>query len=181
MLKKTNKYILIALVLALLSCNNSNDKNNQNKKLNFKKYKKHLLEANKHLVKTESQEIEDYIKRYNWDMKQTKTGLRYMIYKHGKGVKAEEGKTAKINYTVELINGALCYSSEKDGPKEFVIGKRNVEAGLEQGVSLMRVGDRAKLIIPSYLAFGLIGDQNRIPKKATLIYDINLLEIKKIN
>jgi len=138
-----------------------------------------LIEVNKHLVKTENQEIEDYIKRYNWDMKQTKTGLRYMIYKHGKGVKAENGKTAKINYTVELINGDMCYSSEKDGPKEFIIGKRNVEAGLEQGILLMRVGDRAKLIIPSYLAFGLIGDQNKIPKKATLIYDINLIEIKK--
>jgi FKBP-type peptidyl-prolyl cis-trans isomerase len=104
--------------------------------------------------------------------------LRYLIYKKGKGEKAGKGKIAVIGYTLRFLNGNLCYSSDKEGLKEFKIGYGNVESGIEEGILLMHVGDRAKFIVPSHLAFGLLGDQNKIPQQATLVYDIELVKLK---
>jgi FKBP-type peptidyl-prolyl cis-trans isomerase FkpA len=136
-----------------------------------------LLNYNKSLVRTEDQEIEDLIQRYGWKMLKSPTGLRYMIYQHGSGEIPVKGKKAMIRYEVRLINGNLCYSSTKMGPKEFEIGQRSVEVGIEEGILLMRVGDRAKFIVPSHLAFGLLGDQDKIPPRSTLIYDIELIKL----
>jgi len=137
-----------------------------------------LVNYNKGIVQTEDQQIEDFIARYGWKMKKTSTGLRYMFIKEGSGKKAEKGKIAGLRYTLRLLNGNLCYSSDKDGLKEFKIGYGGVESGLEEGILLMRVGDRLKFIVPSHLAFGLLGDQNKIPQHATLVYDIELLTLK---
>jgi FKBP-type peptidyl-prolyl cis-trans isomerase FkpA len=136
-----------------------------------------LLNYNKSVVKTEDQEIEDFVQRYGWKMGKSTTGLRYMIYKHGSGEKAVNGKKALIRYELRLINGNLCYSSAKTGPREFILGHGEIETGTEEGILLMRVGDRAKFIVPSHLAFGLLGDQDKIPPKSTLIYDIELIKL----
>ena len=113
-------------------------------------------------------------------MEQSNTGLRYFIYKHGKGLPAEEGKIATLNYEIKLLTGEVCYTSKELGPKQFLIGKGGVETGLEEGILLLKEGDRAKFIIPSHLAFGLLGDSEKIPAKATLVYDVELIELNKI-
>lgn len=137
-----------------------------------------LLYANKQAVKEESEQIDRFIRRYKWHMKETGSGLRYDIYSKGNGPKAETGKTAILKYSVRLIDGKEIYSSEKTGNKQFVIGHGGVESGLEEGILLLRVGDRAKFILPSHLGFGLLGDQDKVPPKSTLIYDLELLELK---
>jgi FKBP-type peptidyl-prolyl cis-trans isomerase len=147
------------------------------KEINRKQLKESLLKANKELIKTEDQLIRDYIERYQWEMKETGTGLRYWIYKNGKGKIATLNQVATINYQLSLLNGIICYSSEEKGPKKFKIGQGGIESGLEEGILLLRKGDRAKFIIPSHLAYGLIGDKNKIPPKATLVYDIELIEL----
>jgi FKBP-type peptidyl-prolyl cis-trans isomerase FkpA len=101
-----------------------------------------------------------------------------MIYFHGSGAKVTRGKKVTIGFTVKLINGDLVYSSATDGLKEFEAGHGGVESGLEEGILLLRVGDKAKFIVPSHLAFGLLGDQRKIPQQATLIYDVELLNLK---
>jgi FKBP-type peptidyl-prolyl cis-trans isomerase len=60
----------------------------------------------------------------------------------------------------------------------FQIGHGGVETGLEEAILLMKVGDRAKLVIPSHLAHGFFGDDERIPPRATLIYDIKIVNLK---
>jgi FKBP-type peptidyl-prolyl cis-trans isomerase len=137
-----------------------------------------LISYNKKVTKTEDEEIGDFINRYQWKMKKTATGLRYMIYHKGIGSFATKGKYATINYSVRLLNGDLAYSSEQTGPREFEIGHGGVESGLEEGILLLRVGDHAKFIVPSRLAFGLLGDQDKIPQRATLVYDIELINLK---
>ena len=137
-----------------------------------------LVNYNRGIVRTEDQQIDDFIARYGWKMTKTGTGLRYLIFQKGHGVKAVKGKVAAIRYTLRFLNGNLCYSSDKEGLKEFKIGYGNVESGVEEGILLMHVGDRAKFIVPSHLAFGLLGDQNKIPQQATLVYDIELVKIK---
>jgi FKBP-type peptidyl-prolyl cis-trans isomerase len=140
--------------------------------------KETLMEVNKKMVLKEDQRIDDFITRYKWQMRKTKTGLRYMIYKKGNGIKAERGKIATINYEVKLLTGELCYTSKTLGPKTFKIGKGGVESGLEEVILFLKKGDRAKIIIPSHLAFGLVGDGNKIPAMATLVYDLELIELK---
>jgi FKBP-type peptidyl-prolyl cis-trans isomerase FkpA len=170
-------YILLASLLVLMfSCHTEQKK--QTPLPSEKQIKKPMENVNKYLVKSEDEEINDFISRYNWKMTKTSTGLRYMIYRNGNGEKAVTGKIAKIDYEVKLINGTLVYSSKQEGTKEFEIGKSNAESGLQEGVLLMKVGDKAKLIIPSHLAYGLHGDENKIPKRATLIYDVELLGIR---
>ena len=174
------KIVLLVLSVFVLSCGND-------KAVPVKVKPKDLSDkmeyANKHLVKVENEEIENYIERYSWNMKKTATGLRYFIYKEGYGEKAKVGDLVTIKFSVELINGIKCYSSEEDGPKEFVLGKDDEINGLHEGVLRMKLGDKAKLIVPSHLAFGLLGDQEKIPLRASLVYDIELIKIitNKIN
>ncbi len=161
--------------LLLYSCGQSND---PGKKTNSKNIEESLLKANRQLVKTEDQQINDFISRYGWKMNETGTGLRYLVFRNGNGEKVVKGNKVTITYTVSLLNGEVCYSSEKTGNKVFIVGQGGVEAGLEEGILFLKKGDRAKIILPSHLAFGLVGDGDKIPAKATLVYDIELLEIK---
>lgn len=148
------------------------------RKLKESDLKEPFIEANRRVVKTETQHINDFLKRYRWPVKETGSGLKYYIYHHGKGKKAQPDDVAEVNRSVKLITGDLVYSSEKSGPLVFTIGKGQVVRGLEEGILLLRVGDKAKFIIPSHLGYRLLGDQDKIPPKATLIYDVELINLK---
>lgn len=136
-----------------------------------------LERTNVLLIETENQEIEDFIERYGWQMFDTGTGLRVDIYRRGDGESVLPGHVAVIDYRVFLLNGEMIYSSEEDGLKQFRIGQGGVESGLEEGILLLRKGDKARFIIPSHLAHGLPGDGYRIPQLATIIYDLELLDL----
>jgi FKBP-type peptidyl-prolyl cis-trans isomerase FkpA len=140
--------------------------------------KESLLNANKIYAKRESDEIDQYIKQHKWNVTGTGTGLQYIIFKKGIGEQARAGQLAKVNYKISLLDGTLCYSSDETGPKQFLIDQDDVESGLHEGIKYMKVGDRAILIIPSHLAHGLIGDESKIPPQATLIFDLELLELR---
>ncbi len=166
--------MLFIFIFTLMSCENKKDEKNH---IDVKKVEKSFEYANKHMANVENEKIDSYVKRYNWNMIETGSGLRYLIYHNGDGEKAEIGKVARVHYNVSLINGIECYNSKENGAKEFLIGRDEVESGLHEGIQYLHVGDKAKFIIPSYLAFGLIGDMKKIPKKATLIYDIELVAL----
>ncbi len=168
--------ILISiLIFVLLACNSPDEPVNKSGNKNIEES---LVEANKQFVKSEDRQIEDFIARYAWTMTKTGTGLRYMIYQKGSGKPVETGNKVTIKYTVGLLNGEPCYSSAETGNKEFVAGQGGVEAGLEEGILFLKKGDRAKFILPSHLGFGLVGDGNKIPAKATLVYDIEIIDLK---
>lgn len=171
-------WLLILLVVFMISC--QSDKNNINNIDNFseKEIKEKLIEANKIAAQKESIQIDGYVSRRKLNVTKTGTGLRYFIYHKGKGEKAENGKIAIVKYEVSLIDGTVCYSTKEKGAEEFTIGKDNVESGLHEGITYMKVGDKAKIIIPSYLAHGLAGDFKKIPVRSTIIYDIELIALK---
>jgi len=136
-----------------------------------------LIKVNKYLVKNEDEEIDNYVRRHGWRMTKTGSGLRYEIYKNGSGPMAQEGQLIEMEYVVRLITGDIVYSSKGKGRKSFVVGHGGVEAGLEEAVLYLRKGDKAHIILPSHLAFGLLGDQKRIPSRSTLIYDIEIVNL----
>ena len=140
-----------------------------------------VMRVNQQLVQEDAEEIEAYCGRKGWQMKTTESGLWYMIYQNGKGEKAATGRIATLNYTLSLLDSTICYSSEQFGAKQFYIGRGRmdgIESGLEEGVMLMRAGDKARLIVPPHLAHGLTGDGNCIPRRAIILYDVELISIQ---
>lgn len=168
--------IFIFTLIALLSaCGNSQRDDSH---FDRNKVRESLLGANTLLIDAEDQEIRDFIDRHGWEMHETGSGLRYMIYEQGWGPKARTNDIVSFHYTISLITGDLVYNSHDSQPGEFRLGRGGVESGLEEGMLLLRVGDRARFIMPSHLAHGVPGDGVKIPKRATIIYDIQLIELK---
>jgi FKBP-type peptidyl-prolyl cis-trans isomerase FkpA len=129
------------------------------------------------LTALDAERIENYSKRRNWDMKVTKSGLWFQIYEHGNGQLAKEGQIAILNYKITLLDGTLCYTSDSLGAKEFAIGHGGVESGLEEGILLLKAGDKARFIMPPYQAHGLLGDMKKIPARSIIVYEIELLKL----
>ncbi|MCQ2374914.1 MAG: FKBP-type peptidyl-prolyl cis-trans isomerase [Salinivirgaceae bacterium] len=134
-----------------------------------------LVNINRTLVDMDQERIESYAERHNWDMKVSPTGMWYQIYEHGNGDSVRVGKVVTLNYKLSLLNGKECYSSDSLGSKVFRVGQGGVETGLEEAVLLMRVGDKARLIMPAFMAHGLIGDGNKIPARATIVYETEII------
>jgi FKBP-type peptidyl-prolyl cis-trans isomerase len=132
--------------------------------------------ANRYLLNEEEEDIANYIKRHGLEMTSTGTGLRYQILKQGSEKRVEKGEKVTFEYELGSIAGDLFYSSEKDGVKSFVVGEGGVETGLDEAMTYLHWGDQAKLIIPFHLAYGLHGDDNRIPEYATLVYTIKVID-----
>ena len=140
-------------------------------------YKEPLIKVNKYLVNKDEERIASFVKRRKWDMKMTETGLWYMIVKNGTGEKAETGKVISFEFELSLLNGTVCYTSDSLGVKRFKIGRGVVESGLEEGVLLLKEGDEARFIMPPHLAHGLIGDDDKIPPRSTIIYKLKVLDV----
>lgn len=179
--KKSQYSMLWLLPLAsmlMVMCGPKQDK--IEKPFELVEVKEPLVKANKYLAKTEEREIEEFVARYSWQMSKTGTGLRYMIYKKNhKGKRPSKLDRVVISYKISFINGTFLDSTEKNNPRTIVIGERDVESGLEEGLQLMKTGEKAKMIIPSHLAYGLVGDDKKIPKRATLIYEVELIKVIK--
>ncbi len=137
-----------------------------------------MEEVNRNFVRDEERMIASYIERREWQTIATGTGVHYYIYEQGSGETASEGQFAKVNYEVSLLNGEVVYSSDESGPKEFLIGQDNVESGLHEAIQFMKVGDRAKIILSSHRAHGLTGDNNKIPPRSSVVYDLHLLALR---
>jgi len=109
----------------------------------------------------------------------TASGLQYEVIKEGDGATPETGQTVVVHYTGTLEDGTKFDSSrDRNSPLSFKIGIGQVIKGWDEGVGSMKVGERRKLIIPSDLGYGPSGAGGVIPPNATLIFDVELLDIK---
>ena len=109
----------------------------------------------------------------------TDSGLRYKIIQKGEGEKAEKEKTVSVHYKGMLTDGTVFDSSYKrNQPIDFPLGMGHVIPGWDEGISLLQVGDKARFVIPSDLAYGARGAGGVIPPNATLIFDVELMEVK---
>ena len=177
LMKTILKIIFVGLIMSFLFSCKENDVTEQPVAYDNSKLEDTLVKANKYLLERDKELIESYIQKHNWKMQKTDAGLWYEIYKKTNKQRIKHGNIIKYNYTVELLDGTLCYSSEKDGFAQIKIGQSGKETGLEKGLILMRVGEKAHLILPPYMAHGLIGDMKKIPSRSTIVYDVEVLEI----
>ena len=109
----------------------------------------------------------------------TESGLRYKMIQKGTGKNAENGKTVAVHYEGSLETGKVFDSSyPRKKPIEFKRGQGQVIEGWDEGIALLQVGDKARFVIPSHLAYGESGAGGVIPPNATLIFDVELMDVK---
>lgn len=110
---------------------------------------------------------------------ETESGLRYQILQKGDGKKATKGAGVSVHYKGQLLDGTVFDSSYKrKEPIDFNVGLGQVIAGWDEGIQLLQVGDKARFVIPSNLAYGSAGAGGVIPPNATLIFDVELMAVK---
>ena len=108
----------------------------------------------------------------------TASGLKYEILKDGTGAEAKPGQTVSVHYTGWLENGTKFDSSKDRGrPFSFQLGAGQVIRGWDEGVAGMKIGETRKLTIPSSIGYGARGAGGVIPPNATLIFEVDLLEV----
>lgn len=172
MMNKSWCWIALLLV-AFYGCT---DKPKKTVEISKQEMKQSMETANRYLLIEEEDEIERYVNRHGLEMVKTGTGLRYQIVRQGAGRRIEQGDVVSLEYELCTLQGELIYASKTEGVKSFKVGEGSVESGLEEAMMYLHYGDVAKLIIPFHLAFGLHGDDNRIPEYTTLVYTIKIEE-----
>lgn len=113
------------------------------------------------------------------EMLTTTSGLKYVKLKTTDGEQAANNKTVSVHYSGFLEDGSLFDSSiERGQPITFPLGQKHVIQGWDEGIALLKVGEKAQFIIPHELGYGEQGHPPVIPQKATLIFDVELVEVK---
>lgn len=137
-------------------------------------YEQTMILSHREFLKKEKQEIESFIDSSSLSYEGTGTGLRYAVYEEKEGDSIKTGEIAIIQYLLTSLEGDTLYASPKNKFQEFMVGYDNVESGLHEGITKMRIGEKAKFILPAHLAHGITGDQAAIPTQTTLLYDVYL-------
>ena len=122
---------------------------------------------------------EDMLNAASAGFEKTESGLRYQIIQEGNGKKATKGDMVSVHYKGQLLDGTVFDSSYKrKEPIDFNVGVGQVISGWDEGIQLLKVGDKARLVIPSNLAYGSQGAGGVIPPNAPLLFDVELVNVK---
>lgn len=137
------------------------------------------VEGNKNIMRRENEEIQMFIARYGWQMQRTPSGLYIEILDPGKGDLYKEGDPVNLEYRTFLLTGEMIYSSDSLGLKHFVVNRSEGIDALHEAVQMLRPDAKARLVIPSYLAYGVAGDGDRIQALQPIMMEIHLTENQK--
>jgi FKBP-type peptidyl-prolyl cis-trans isomerase len=129
--------------------------------------------VNRRLTEKDKDIIEAFLRRKRWNMKSSPDGYYMMILKEGTGAKVKEGSAVELLCDVRLLNGTICYTQQL---RNFIVGQTTEITGLHKALLQMTQGTKARIIFPPHLAYGLLGDRNRIPARALLIFDVELVK-----
>lgn len=174
MIKRISLITLFFIGCFSISC--EENKQQQSKETKWSKDKS--VELGKSLAQEENVAIRLFLKqRPKWEGEHTGTGLYYWIYESYEKQKPVEGNKVDVILSVSLLDGTVCYETDKGEVNTFLVDKSDVESGVQEGIKYLGLGDKAKLIIPSHLGHGLVGDLDKIPPLQVLVVDIELLEI----
>ena len=166
--------VILFTFLSLVSCRQKQG----NIPIYSKPGKNEMADLNRYLIQKDRERIKNYIERKNLKMSESPSGLWYQIIKEGEGKNFTENDKVVMDYECSLLDGTKCYSSRDLGPKEVVLGRSEMEQGLNEGLRLLRPGAEAIFIIPPFLSYGLVGDRKMIPSRAVIVYNVNILQAK---
>lgn len=126
--------------------------------------------------------LQEYFAKNNIQPTKTASGLYYMIEKQGNGAQPQAGQLVTMNYTGRLLDGSM-FDSNTDPSKghvepfKFVLGRHEVIDGWDEGIAQLKKGTKAKLYIPSSMAYGEAGRQPMIPANAILVFDVEVVDV----
>ena len=141
--------------------------------------KKEEQERNAMLKIEEGEKLKLYLNDNKITTKPTESGLYYIVTKKGKGSRIDTGNYVKIHFTINTIDGNKIFSTRDRGePIEIEYGKKFDTDGLEEALGKMKKGEKANLIVPSSIAFGEMGRGGVIPPFSTLLYDVEIINIR---
>lgn len=170
-------FVSCILIISSWSCSGKNHINPEPIQQDASVINEPSISANKTISAKEKESINEFVRRKQWDMVESGTGVRYGIYASTNGIAIESGDMVDLEYTLELLDGTPISKTENGETEMVIVDKDNVESGLHEALKYLHLGDKAKVIIPSHLAFGLTGDQDKIPGFSTLVYDIHIVEV----
>jgi FKBP-type peptidyl-prolyl cis-trans isomerase len=130
------------------------------------------------LLMIQQQKAQDEIDRISKGFTTTDSGLKYKINKPSDGANAKNGDKVRVHYAGKLTNGSEFDSSfKRNKPFEFIVGEGRVIKGWDEALKILKLGENATFVIPSNLGYGARGAGGVIPPNATLVFEIELLEI----
>lgn len=178
MIASPYNFILFSGLFVFTACNDNKQQGNPVNPGNAAtdaRIKEQFIKANSQLIEKENDEIDYYVRTHKMPFKRTTSGVRYYVYKPSfKGDSIIKDMQITMDYTVKLLDGTVCYSSNQDGRRSFIVEHGDIESGIHKGLQNLKRGDQALLIIPSHLAHGLLGDMNKIPPQSPIIYDVRI-------
>ena len=169
------RLLISTLLLTLtMSCKSGSDKTDSQKEPG----KREMAALNRYLVQKDRERIESYMERRNLKMTESPSGFWYLVKTEGNGAYLTDNDKVVMEYKCTLLDGTSCYSSAENGPREVILGRSEMEPGLNQALRMLKPGGEAIFILPPFLAYGLKGDGNKIPSRSVIIYDIKILNRK---
>jgi FKBP-type peptidyl-prolyl cis-trans isomerase len=166
------RYIILILIsVATYSCGTNSEKPVAGKKPGTDE----MADLNRYLVRKDRELIQNYAERKKLTMSESPTGLWYQVINEGEGTFYRDNDKIRFDYECSLLDGTRCYSSKSLGPKEVIMGRSGLEAGLNEGLRMLKPGGEAIFILPPFLAYGLPGDGKMIPSRAVIVYNVHIL------
>jgi FKBP-type peptidyl-prolyl cis-trans isomerase len=183
-MKHNNKIILLLLLITLnLSCGRNYREEDLTQKIPTKedsirmrneKIEESLVKTNQIVIKKELEKIKSYVERNSWKVIE-KNGIFYEIISKSEEKKIKNKEKITLSYKCSLLDGSVVYDSQKDGKLHLQMGSQSeAPLGLQIALTHLYHNCKARIIIPSSLAYGLSGDGKRIPPSTTLIYEIEI-------
>lgn len=139
------------------------------------------MDARRSFVEKEKSSIELYLADRNLDMQRSGTGLFYQVDRHERDtLQVESGDRVLYHYQIYLLNGTLLYASAEGQPAALQVDREDAIIGLHEALKYLSLGDSGRFVIPSHLAYGISGDQNKVPPLTALHYDLQVVAIEKL-
>lgn len=167
----------IAALMLLAACSNSPQEGYVSHRTGQSATEDKMLRANRYLNKKDMLVIEGYIERHGLKATLSDYGFYYQRLEKGGSKPIAAGSTVLYEYKVSLIDGTPLDSTGTEFA-QIVIDKSDGIAGLHEGLKLFHEGDSALLIIAPHSAYGLVGDGDKIPARATLVYSIRIKSVQ---
>ena len=134
------------------------------------------VEGNRNIMRRENEEMLLFIQRYGWQMQRTPTGLYVEVLEPGEGALFVEGDRVAMRYRTFLLSGEQIYSSDSADVKVFTVDRSEEIGALHEVAKMLRPGAKARLVIPSYLGYGVAGDGDRIQGLQPFMMEISVLK-----
>ena len=134
--------------------------------------KENLINANRVIGQAEDTQIRSYAARRGWQPQQCSNGAYLERTRPGSGPLLEDDDTVALAYRVEALNGSVLYDGVRD---TVVLGQHQPTVGVDAALHGQQRGSTLRLLLPSSLAYGVVGDGDKVPARTVLVYHISIL------